>query len=174
MKRIENQLVAGGCLAIRGVWLAAMLASLSLSGCRKSGPDVQMVVGMVTVDGEPVAGVTVGFSPLIPGEGLPATGATLADGSFRLTATQGGAPDKGTTVGDYAVSMSKVELVPDPVWDNMKPGELPSRPRDIRHRHVVPKAYASGETSGLKATVKKGLNTGAAFQFDLKSEHTSE
>jgi hypothetical protein len=34
----------------------------------------------------------------------------------------------------------------------------------------VPKAYGDPETSGLKVTVKKGLNAGPEFRFDLKSD----
>ena len=156
---------------LRPATVVIAVTILSLAGCGRSGPDVQMVVGMVTIDGEPLAGATVGFSPLIAGQGLPATGGTLADGRFRLTATRGGATEKGTTVGDYAVSISKVELLPDPKWDNLKPGERPTAPRDIRYGYIVPKAYESITTSGLKATVKKGLNTGDAFRFDLKSDY---
>ena len=165
--------------SIGGPWLDRLRATkgitavviLCLAGCGRSGPDVQMVVGMVTIDGEPLVGATVGFSPLIAGQGLPATGGTLSDGRFRLTATRGGAIEKGTSVGDYAVSISKVELLPDPKWDNLKPGEMPTAPREIRYRYVVPKAYESITTSGLKATVKKGLNTGDAYTFELKSDY---
>ena len=152
----------------------AMIAFLIMPGCGRSGLDLQMVEGVVTINGEPLAGATVGFSPLIPGQGLPATGATVADGTFRLTATRGGTPDKGTTVGDYAVTISKVELLPDPLWDNLKPGETPSRPRQMQYRYVVPKAYESITTSGLKATVKKGVNKGDAFRYDLKSDYKPE
>ena len=171
-----KNLVIGGLHRHRSRTAMVVIAAaiLCLTGCRKSGPDVQMVEGLVTIDGEPLAAATVGFSPLIPGEGLPATGATLADGRFRLTATRGGATEKGTTVGEYAVSISKVELLPDPKWDNLKPGEMPSGPREIRYRYLVPKAYESTTTSGLKTTVKKGLNTGEAFTFELKSDYKPE
>jgi len=151
-----------------------MVVLLSMTGCGRPGLDLQLVEGMVTIDGEPLAGATIGFSPLMPGQGLPATGATVANGTFRLTATRGGMPDKGTTVGDYAVTISKVELMPDPVWDNVKQGEMPSRPRQMQYKYVVPKAYESITTSGLKATVKKGVNRGDAFRFDLKSNYKPE
>jgi hypothetical protein len=130
-----------------------------------------MVIGLVTLDGEPLPGATVGFSPIAAGEGLPATGCTIGDGSFRLTATQGGAAEKGTTVGDYAVTVSKVELLPDPKWDNLKPGELPSGPRELKYKYVIPEDYESANKSGLKATVRKGRNEGGEFHFDLKSDY---
>lgn len=156
------------------VSLVAAVVGLCGSGCGRTGPDVQMVVGIVTLEGAPLPDATVGFSPIAAGHGLPATGCTLADGSFRLTATQGGAPEKGTTVGDYAVTVSKVELLPDPKWDNLKPGELPSGPRDMRYRYVIPKAYESAGNSGLKATVRRGFNGGSDFRFDLRSDYKSE
>lgn len=172
---MSNRIVCGGRLV--RFWAATaviMVALLCMAGCGRSGLDLQVVEGMVTIDGEPLSGATVGFSPLIPGQGLPATGATAANGTFRLTASRGGTPEKGTTVGDYAVSVSKVELLPDPKWDNLKPGEMPSGPREMKYRYVVPKAYESITTSGLRATVNKGVNKGDAFRFDLKSDYKPE
>ena len=159
-------------LSIRAPVMWVVIGLVCLSGCGKSGPDVQMVEGVITLDGSPLQGATVGFTPLVAGKGLPATGGTRADGTFTLTATRGGRPDKGTTVGEYGVTVSKIEFVPDPKWDNQERGKTPMGQR--KYTHVVPEAYESIATSGLKTTVKRGFNRGEAFRFDLKSDSKPE
>ncbi len=147
---------------------AACVIGLSFFvGCGRSGPDVEMVEGTVLLDGTPLDRATVGFSPLTPGAGLPASGVSGADGSFRLTATGGGAPGRGTAVGDYAVTFSKTERISEPATE-----DRPAAPLKIRH--VVPPAYGALATSGLKAMVKKGLNKGEAFRFELKTDYKPE
>ena len=85
----------------------AILVAL-LCGCGRRGPDVQMVLGKATLDGQPLAGATVTLSPMDRNTGLAAVGQTQTDGSFKLTAVRGGPPERGTTVGDYAVTFMKV------------------------------------------------------------------
>ena len=148
-------------------WAAGAMGLAVWAGCGKSGPSVEMVQGMVLLDGAPLAGATIGFTPLTPGVGLPASGASAADGGFRLTATRGGMPGRGTAVGDYAVTVTKTERISEPPSE-----DRPAAPLKIRH--VVPEAYGSIATSGLKATVKKGVNKGDALQFDLKSNYKPE
>ena len=126
-----------------------------------------MVEGTILLDGSPLAGATIGFSPLVPGAGLPASGASDASGAFRLTASRGGLPGRGTAVGEYAVTITKNERISEPPRE-----DRPAAPLKIRH--VVPPAYGSIATSGLKATVKKGTNKGEAFRFDLKSDYKPE
>jgi len=152
-------------IAIR--WAACAIGLAVWAGCGKSGPSVEMVQGIVLLDGAPLAGATIGFSPLTPGVGLPASGASGADGGYRLTATRGGMPGRGTAVGDYAVTVTKTERISEPPSE-----DRPVAPLKIRH--VVPEAYGSIATSGLKATVKKGVNKGDAFRFDLKSDYKPE
>jgi len=43
-----------------------------------------------------------------------------------------------------------------------------SKPAAVKY--LVPRAYGDSKTSGLKATVKKGRNSGTDFQFDLTSD----
>lgn len=134
------------------------------SGCSSRGPAVQMVLGKATLDGGPLAGATVAFSPVSGSDGLPAVGVTSDDGSFRLTAVRGGPPERGTTVGDYTVTFTKVTHTP--------PGKEPPPPvaGPLPIFHLVPEAYGSRETSGLTATVKRGVNQGPGFTFDLRSD----
>lgn len=138
-------------------------------GCGRSGLDVQMVVGKATLDGQPLAGATVAFSPLASGTtGLAAVGMTRDDGSFRLTAVQGGPPERGTMVGDYTVTFTKITHAP--------PGKAPPPPvaGPLPIFYLVPAAYGSRETSGLTATVKRGVNEGPEFTFDLRSDYTGK
>lgn len=65
-------------------------------GCGKG--TLIKVQGVVTLDGEPLAGATVSFMPV--GEGRPASGRTDADGRFRLTTSR---TDDGALPGEYKV-----------------------------------------------------------------------
>lgn len=140
-----------------------------LAGCGRSGPDVQMVLGKVTLDGQPLPGATVTFTPLASGAGRAAIGMTDEQGSFRLTAVRGGPPQRGTTIGDYAVNCMKVTHdIPG------KPKEVPPPAGPLPVFHLVPEAYESDSTSGLRATVKRGVNQGPEFTFDLRSDFRGE
>jgi hypothetical protein len=132
-----------------------------MAGCGPRGPDVQLVEGFVTLDGSPCAGAIVGFSPVVGG--VPATGRTGLDGSYRITAVRGGRERGGTTVGEYLVTIDKMELLPPP------PNPL-GQQLEPEFRYIVPKAYGDQTTSGLKATVRRGLNSGPEFRFDLRSD----
>jgi len=43
------------------MWLIAIAAVSMIVGCGRSGPEVHYVEGVVLLDGEPLAGATVGF-----------------------------------------------------------------------------------------------------------------
>lgn len=161
MRGLHVGRVGRGCpvLALIGIVL----------GCGPSGPAVNLVKGSVTLDGAPLADADVGFSPVIPGQGLSAVGKTAADGSFLLNA-QGARPGQGTALGEYVVTVRKYEI-PAPVAQlssddpNYEPAE-PSR-KPVELRPLLPKVYMDAATSPLKATVSKGENL---FQFDLTSK----
>ena len=160
------------CLLALG--LAACV--VGLTGCPgQATVDAEYVVGVVTLDGTPVADATVMFSPVTAGQGLPATGRTDASGVYKLTATasEGAAaePGAGTLPGEYYVGVIKsvteapmseeeafekgVEFVPPP------PGQAPEM------KHEVPGKYNNPKESGLKVTVEAGSN-------DIPIELTSE
>jgi hypothetical protein len=139
------------------------------AGCSTGKPDfaVELVEGSVTLDGSPVEGVTVGFSPAGSTRGKPAVGRTDAQGKFLLTATQGGEFGKGTMIGKYLVSFSKDipsrELTAQELANADKTGVMPNMPIIS----VIPKKYNDPQTSGLTAEVVKGKNN---FSFDLQSK----
>jgi len=127
-----------------------------------------MVHGIVLLDGSPVEGATVFFSPQ-PEDGksptgLPAAGRTGTDGTFTLNATGGARSGAGTGIGEYVVTVVKQEGDPPPV---SKPGQPPlPPPMGMKIRDVLPVRYKNGSTSPLRATVVRGTNS---FRFELSS-----
>lgn len=147
--RWPGQLLATGMLLAGCLW-----------GCGPRGPVVAFVEGTVVLDGKPVDGATVTFSPT-DGNGLPAIGKTDATGRFNLTSTRGGTPNGGAVVGRYAVSVSKVG------YDlGGKPAPADGDYSGVPVRHLVPTAYGEASSSGLSADVARGRN---AFRFELSS-----
>ena len=185
---------AGGGHAWGGAVLRSAVAGclllVAVGGCRPSGPAVEMVEGMVTLDGTPIDGVTVTFTPAGSPGGLMAFGMTHADGRFTLNATRGGRAGGGTAVGEYAVTLSKTkggyEIVEGPTapetpapdietakaeYEKWAREQAQKKPRTLPPvEYLIPKAYGDVKTSGVKATVKKGRNMGDAFRYDLQSD----
>lgn len=137
-----------------------LLVALGSGGCGHRGPVVAHVDGTVVLDGKPVEGATVSFTPA-GADGLPAFGKTDAGGRFHLTSTRGGRQDAGAVVGSYAVAVSKSEYdlqgKPPPANDDYSA---------VPVRHHVPPAYGTAATSGLRADVKPGSNS---VRFELTS-----
>ena len=133
------------------VCLVALAICLSLPGCRR-GPPVVYVEGVVTMNGEPLEGANVGFTPSSTPGSMSAAGFTDAKGKFVLSAhtARFGA---GTTVGDYIVVVSKT-IIPPGEEDKDSPKVV----------LVTPEVYQLKETSPLRATVKNGKNR---FEFEL-------
>jgi hypothetical protein len=144
------------------------MAMAMIGGCRKAGPDVQPVEGTVLLDGKELDGATVGFTPA-DGAGIPAVGMTGPDGRFKLTSTGGGRPETGAVAGDYKVVITKqeVEGTGKPVEEPaMAPPPSTAYPKQPQVTFIVPQGYEKAESSGLRATVKRGNNT---FRFELDS-----
>ena len=145
--------------------------SLAVSGCGSGGIAVNYVEGTVTLDSAPLVGATVSFSPVEGGTGKAAVGTTDEKGMFKLTATENTTVGGGTTPGEYLVAITKPAVGPtvDPdAWktdpnygkDNK---DSHSKPTEIKSE--VPIVYSVAATSGLKATVKPGSNTGIKFEL---------
>lgn len=150
--------------------LACSLVAALACGCGPGGPQVEMVEGVVVLDGVPIEGATVFFSPVSShgdaARGLPAAGRTDSDGSFTLNAGGGARPGAGTKAGDYVVTIVKQEA--DGMPASYNPGQQPDLSK-IKIRDLLPTIYKLGETSPLRATVKRGKNT---FRFELDSTAT--
>ena len=149
------------CIAL----VAVGLVGAAVVGCGRRGPAVEMVEGIVLLDGQPVEGATVLFSPESggPAGGVPAAGRTGADGAFRLNAAGGAKFGAGTKIGDYVVTVTKQDHDPVPPPDPDKP---PSGPPNVKVWDVLPVVYKHAITTPLRATVKKGKNT---YRFELDS-----
>jgi len=154
----------------------AAVAMLSAGGCGWRGPAVEMVKGRVLLDGEPLGGASVGFLPAASGNGVHAFGVTETDGSFRLTTLPEGAAKAGTATGDYQIVISKIIRVdPNGPPPSAKPRPGASYPKLERvgawqpdSLIIVPSDYGMAATSGLTATVKRGVNE---FTFELSSDY---
>lgn len=157
-----NRIAVASCMAV----VAAGLVGVAIVGCDRRGPAVEFVEGIVLLDGQPVEGATVLFSPEARGPegGLPAAGRTGSDGGFRLNAAGGAKFGAGTKTGDYIVTIVKQDHDPVPPPD---PNEPPSGPPNVKVWDVLPVVYKHAITTPLRATVKKGKNT---FRFELDSK----
>lgn len=141
-------------------------------GCGRKGPDVQFVTGVVTLDGAPLEGAMVAFSPR-DGQGLGAVGTTQSDGRFTLNAAAS-RPGSGTTRGEYVVLIEKSEYAeyPDIPQDDPRYG-TPEYERLIAiadatpPKFITPRRYADVETSPFTAVVESGTNE---YVFDLISD----
>ena len=140
-----------------------------LPGCGPKGPKVQYVEGVVTLDGKPVEGASVNFSPKqqssdpndIKGP-LLAGGKTDANGKYTISTTRGSAVGGGTTEGEYIVSIVKKTLANAPT----APGAMVGRPQ---YEYGVPQVFE--RDSKISVEVVKGKNK---FDFALKSDGTFE
>ncbi len=154
----------------RSLLVGIVVLSLPLMmGCgggeEKEAPPTVPVSGVVTYNGAPVEGATVGFQP-IGMDQKPATGTTGADGRFELTTYISGidyAP--GAMPGDYQVTISKTEssVSGESVEDQMRQqmtGGAPAGPK-----HLLPEKYASPETTDLTANV--GADGAEGLEFTL-------
>ena len=133
--------------------------TVALIGCGGGGLATVKVTGIVTCDGEPVAGATISFTPKTEGQGHPSFGTTDAKGRYQLSTLQG-AVDAGTTPGDYLVSIRKVEV--DPNAPPPAPGYTP------KTRSLIPERYSRTNTSELTATVENKRSN--EINFELTSE----
>lgn len=156
--------------------VAGVSACLILAvGCGTSGPPTSAVTGIVQLDGKPVPGATVTFSPSSDG-GAFASGITNAEGRYALNAALAGAKaGAGTLPGEYRVSIVKIEVAStartdDPNSSDYDPlASVSTKPP--APTYLVPKAYGDPATSGLSATVGQGNRS---IDFDLKSIFTGK
>ena len=111
------------------LFLTPLLIGLSLIGTACSSrtanyPALGPVIGTITLDGKPLADVTVMFQPE---NGRASTGLTDAEGKYELTFTE---VAKGAKVGPHKVSFSQ-EIAEDDIRATMRPPRHLSRSFDV-------------------------------------------
>ena len=127
-------------------------------GCSR-GPVCYVVEGTVTFRGEPLTNAAVSFIPVNPDHGtFFANGMTDENGRFMLTAAQFGVPDRGTTAGDYLVTITRKRDEPSR-FEQSSLGPVPV------FESLIPERYSMQDTSGIQVTVERKRNT---FTFDLE------
>jgi hypothetical protein len=127
--------------------VCGIIAVFVLAGCgggddgRIKPPELGTVTGKVTLDGKPLEGAMVEFSPATA---RPSFGTTDSSGAYTLNYDE---KRKGAAVGEHTVKINtRLETAA------------------LGKKEGVPARY--NDKSELKATVKAGENT---FDWDLKS-----
>lgn len=140
------------------VFLGVALATLVLvTGCGPGKPATVPVSGTVTLDGSPLEGAAVTFTPAAGGR--LATGTTDASGKFTLMTFVAG---DGAIAGSHKVGVSKMEAGATPQADpNSPPGTMLSGPPGAGGsqppKSLIPKKYSNPEKSGITVEVKSGM-----------------
>ena len=125
---------------------AALLASISFSGCGGSRLGTVPVKGKVTINGQPVKKGTVFFQPVDAAKGRPARSGIKPDGSYAASSLDN---DQAIGPGEY-----KVLLMP-PAMEVGSPAGKAS----------IPQKYRDANTSGLTITVPYG---GGPITYDIE------
>ena len=129
---------------VRVAAVACGLAAVSIAGCGGDPPpQIAKVTGTVTLDGEPVDGVSVTFLPVRAEGARPlaaASGVTGADGTYSLVYRGKDFAPEGAAVGTHVVTVTDAKS--ENSRDEAEP--LPYR---------LPLSHAVAGTSPLKAVV---------------------
>lgn len=165
------------------------LLSIFFIGCKQSSSlKTAPVSGQVTLDNQPVEGVTVTFLPKAGADGgYSATGFTNAEGRYELQTFESATkPVTGAVPGEYDVIIVKpqtTQALSDPTKGNaaqggMSPEQMramsggidPSKqgkamPGSGPAKSTLPAKYASRKDSGLSATVSTGQNPPIDFKL---------
>ncbi len=174
---------------LRSQWKCLVcLAALALFvGCGTStGPKTVPVTGTVTLDGTPVAGAVVTFSPEAA-DGRAATGTTDGSGRFELTTTVSG---DGAVPGSYFVGISKTsggeaavgagavdeeaayKAAEEKGIDVTGAAGAKEKPEAVKDE--LPPRYKSPGTSGFDAEVKEGEKNDFTFPMTTGEKSTTE
>lgn len=132
------------------IWgMAFSVACLLLAGCGDAGPEVAPVYGVVTLDGAPLAGADVTFTPE---SGRPSYAVTDDEGEYHLAYKPG---VDGAVLGRHSVQITTGGYQMD------DQGNTISKPEQI------PKCYN-------EATILIAEVTRKDYQFDYDLKETGE
>lgn len=140
------------------------IVQILIVGCSSGRLKTEPVGGVVTLDGVPLADATVGFSPVVPGEGAIGFAQTNKNGKYKLQ-TMNGNPDAGTLPGQYAVIVTKykTENTGRKTRDSLT-GEMVDETKSVL---IVPEVYADVRKTPFSAIVVSGKNE---FNFEMISK----
>jgi hypothetical protein len=126
---------------------AAVLWVIAIAGCNKTqGPPTVEVTGVVILNGTPVEGANVFFTPAQGSDDtrLASQATTNSDGKYQLQTHIGGGKYKpGIVSGKYDVTVTKLDM--SAIKNTMTPP-----------KNLLPAKYADPKTSQLKADVVDG------------------
>ncbi|MBQ9873462.1 MAG: hypothetical protein IJM30_03270 [Thermoguttaceae bacterium] len=150
------------------LFCACLLGLILQNGCGKNKFGVVDITGKITVDGQPVEGISVNMSPVDPSANpaqRAAAGVTKADGTVRFVAP--GSKVAGVMPGEYVLTFQKeIWLTEDGVDASTLPYD-PSKPEPKTHvEDLLPPIYKDRSKSECKVTVTDSSST---FEFDLES-----
>lgn len=134
-------------------------AVLLLAACSR-GPQMAPVTGVVLLDGKPVEGASVLFTP--DAGGRPADGVTDKEGKFSLQTYE---PGDGAPVGHYKVAIVGMRMTGIQATADGLSGEVDAS--KVREVWFVPKRYSTPDSSGIEVEVKRGLTP---LKFELASK----
>lgn len=136
---------------------------LVFSGCSSSNIiDTEEVSGTVTLDGAPLEGASVAFSPK-GDQGTPASAMTDSKG-FYVLQTPLGKAQAGTSQGEYIVLIRKYTQKPTGQKQKDDRGNETELTQPV---NTLPPEYANPSKTPLSASVKPGEKT---YNFELKSK----
>jgi hypothetical protein len=137
-----------------------------LTGCVKQSPyDTEFVSGTILVDGAPMQGISIIFSPVNPNEGHSAGGITGAEGKYKLS-TAGLDIGSGAVSGTYNVTFRKIEIVGNDLSMEEAAEKYPNGLPVIYH---VPQKYENQKTSGIEPVIVE-KNKKNVFNFNLATK----
>ncbi|MGQ9914990.1 MAG: carboxypeptidase-like regulatory domain-containing protein [Thermogutta sp.] len=142
------------------------VAAIVLGGACNRGsnkPKTYPVTGTVTLNGQPVPGATVNFTPkeqAPPGQSGPQAASAVTDeqGKYQIGTFAKG---DGALPGEYLVSVTKYEGGGPTGGSGSEEEYRPPRPGEESPvpKNVLPQQYANPNTSGLSVKVEAKANT---------------
>jgi hypothetical protein len=133
---------------------------LPVLGCGGDGTRIVFVEGTVTYNGVPIEDANLSFSP-VASDGTQAFGRTDARGRYVIQ-TLHGAVGRGTTPGEYTITINKEVGIPTGTMGTQPDG---TEYEVMRYESAIPRFYGSISTTPLRATVTAGGSN--VFDFDL-------
>ena len=168
-------------LAFLIVGVLITLCCVAGCGSKGKGLKTEYVEGTITLDGNPLEGASIQFSPAdafssnpAPGQPEMANGLTDKSGKYTLSSINGDV-GKGAIAGEYRVLVTKIKATTAELDEAGKPVDGKGFGRDAAgnaittiQEDLIPAIYRDRKMSPLAFTVVPGKNL--KVDFDLKSD----